>query len=115
MMEALERQFLILCNRSQVAMGLTGIIVTTRGFSGRLIAGTNRLAQVLIILGVTMAMISALVVVLGGAASSPAHAAARRTPSAAPLALRSKNCSKADPHLFRAQPAALGFDLCRSP
>ena len=42
-----------------------GIIVTTTGFSGRIIAGTNRTAQVLIVAGVSLAMISALLVVSG--------------------------------------------------
>lgn len=65
MMEAMERQFLILHNRSQVALGLTGIVVTTTGFSGRIIAGTNALAQALIVLGVTLTLASALLVVLG--------------------------------------------------
>ncbi len=65
MMEALERQFLILHNRSQVALGLAGIVITTTGFSGRLIAGTNPVGQTLIVLGVSLTMISALLVVVG--------------------------------------------------
>ena len=65
MMEAMERQFLILHNRSQVALGLAGIVITTTGFSGRIIAGTNALAQGLIVAGVSLAMLSALLVVLG--------------------------------------------------
>ncbi|MEX2215059.1 MAG: hypothetical protein WD768_13070 [Phycisphaeraceae bacterium] len=64
-MEMLERQFLILHHRSQVALGLAGIVVTTTGFSGRLIAGTNALAQGLIIFGVGLTMLAAVVVVLG--------------------------------------------------
>ena len=65
MMEAMERQFLILHNRSQVALGLAGIVITTTGFSGRIIAGTSALAQGLIVAGVGLAMVSALLVVLG--------------------------------------------------
>lgn len=65
MMEAMERQFLILHNRSQVALGLAGIVITTTGFSGRLIAGTSKLAQALIVTGVSLTMIAALLVVLG--------------------------------------------------
>ena len=64
-MEMLERQFLILHNRSQVALGLAGIVVTTTGFSGRLIAGTNTLAQMLIVAGVVLSLVAAVVVVLG--------------------------------------------------
>ncbi len=65
MMEMMERQFLILHHRSQVALGLAGIVVTTTGFSGRIIAGTNALAQILIVMGVSLTMFSALLVVLG--------------------------------------------------
>ena len=64
-MESLERQFSILHNRSQVLLGLCGVIITTTGFSGRLIAGTNAAAQWLIILGVSLSLLSALVVVWG--------------------------------------------------
>ena len=64
-MEAMERQFAILHNRSQVSLGLAGIVVTTTGFSGRLIAGTNILGQMLIIAGVTLSLLSAVVLVLG--------------------------------------------------
>jgi hypothetical protein len=65
MMEAMERQFTILHNRSQVALGLAGIVVTTTGFSGRIIAGTNRTGQVLIILGVGFTLLAAMLVVSG--------------------------------------------------
>ena len=65
MMEALERQFMILHNRAQVLLGLAGIVVTTTGFSGRIIAGTNVLAQVLIIAGVALTLLAAGIVVWG--------------------------------------------------
>ena len=64
-MAALERQFVVLHNRAQVLLGLSGVIVTTTGFSGRIIAGTNRLAQAFIIGGVTLSLAAAAVVVWG--------------------------------------------------
>lgn len=64
-MEALERQFTILHNRAQVLLALVGIVVTTTGFSGRLIAGTSTAAQVCVILGVGLSLLSAVVVVWG--------------------------------------------------
>lgn len=64
-MEMLERQFAILHNRSQVLLGLCGIVVTTTGFSGRLIAGTGPAAQALVIAGVGLCLVSAVVVVWG--------------------------------------------------
>ena len=64
-MAMLERQFAVLHNRAQVLLGLCGIIISTTGFSGRLIAGTNRPAQVLIIIGVALVLLSAAVVVWG--------------------------------------------------
>jgi hypothetical protein len=65
MMAMLERQFGVLHNRAQVLLGLCGIVITTTGFSGRLIAGTNLAAQVLVIAGVALVLISAAVVVWG--------------------------------------------------
>lgn len=64
-MELIERQFMVLHHRSQVLLGLSGIVITTTGFSGRLIAGTNALAQVLIISGVALVMAAAATVCLG--------------------------------------------------
>lgn len=64
-MAMLERQFVVLHNRAQVLLGLCGVVITTTGFSGRLIAGTNLHAQVLIILGLAFALASATVVVWG--------------------------------------------------
>jgi len=51
-MAMLERQFTVLHNRAQVLLGLCGIILSATGFSGRIVAGTNRLAQALIVAGV---------------------------------------------------------------
>ena len=64
-MAMLERQFAVLHNRAQVALGLAGIVVSTTGFSGRLVAGTNRLSQALIIGGLGLILASAAVVVRG--------------------------------------------------
>lgn len=64
-MEALERQFMVLHHRSQVLLGLSGIVITTTGFSGRLIAGTNELAKWLIIAGVALVMAAAATVCYG--------------------------------------------------
>jgi hypothetical protein len=64
-MVMLERQFLVLHNRAQVLLALGGIIISTTGFSGRIIAGTNALAQGLIIAGVALVLLSAAVVVWG--------------------------------------------------
>ncbi|MBI4576202.1 MAG: hypothetical protein HY722_08075 [Planctomycetes bacterium] len=65
LVELLERQFTVLHNRAQVLLGLSGVVITTTGFSGRLIAGTSRLAQCLIILGVGTTLVAAAVVVWG--------------------------------------------------
>lgn len=64
-MAMLERQFAVLHNRAQVLLTLCGIVISTTGFSGRLIAGTNVAAQLLVILGVTLVLASAAVVVWG--------------------------------------------------
>lgn len=64
-MEVVERQYMVLHHRSQVLLGLAGIVITTTGFSGRLIAGTNDLAKWLIICGVALVMLAAATVCLG--------------------------------------------------
>lgn len=64
-MAMLERQFTVLHNRAQVLLGLCGIIVSTTGFSGRLVAGTNVAAQWLIIAGVALVLVAAAVVCWG--------------------------------------------------
>ena len=64
-MEMVERHFMVLHHRSQVLLGLSGIVITTTGFSGRLIAGTNDLAKWLIISGVALVMAAAATVCYG--------------------------------------------------
>ncbi len=64
-MGMLERQFTVLHNRAQVLLGLCGVIISTTGFSGRLIAGTNFYAQWLVIAGVALVLLAAAVVCWG--------------------------------------------------
>ena len=64
-MVVLERQFAVLHNRAQVLIGLCGIIISTTGFSGRLVAGTNAAAQWLVIAGVAFVLLAAAVVCWG--------------------------------------------------
>lgn len=61
----LTGQFSTLHNRAQVLLGLSGIAITTTGFSGRAIAGTSRASQFLIIAGVSTVLLAAAVVVAG--------------------------------------------------
>jgi hypothetical protein len=65
MMAMLERQFAVLHNRSQVLLGLCGIVISSTGFSGRAIAGTGFGAKVLVITGVALVMLSAALVAVG--------------------------------------------------
>lgn len=65
MMAMLERQFTVLHNRAQVLLALCGIVISTTGFSGRLIAGTNLAAQIFVIVGVGFVLLSAGVVAWG--------------------------------------------------
>ncbi|HOT11915.1 MAG TPA: hypothetical protein PLJ27_18205 [Polyangiaceae bacterium] len=64
-MEMLDRHFNVLHNRAQVMLGLCGVVITTTGFSGRIIAGTNTLAQWLIVSSVALVLLAAAVVVWG--------------------------------------------------
>ena len=64
-MAVLERQFAVLHNRSQVALTLAGIVVSTVGFSGRLVAGTNLAAQVCVVAGISLVLASAACIVGG--------------------------------------------------
>jgi hypothetical protein len=50
----LERQFNTLHARAQVLFSFCGIVITVTGFSGRLIAGTNRPAQFFIVGGLAV-------------------------------------------------------------
>ena len=64
-MELLERQFTVLHNRAQVMLGLCGIVITTTGFSGRLVAQTGPMARWLVIVGAALVLLAAAIVVVG--------------------------------------------------
>jgi hypothetical protein len=59
-----ERQLNAIHMRAQVVIGFAAVAVTTTGFSGRLIAGTNALAQVSIIAGLAIILASCLTIFL---------------------------------------------------
>src|SRR5262245_61953796 len=61
----LERQFAVLTSRAQILLGLCGIMITTTGFSGRMIAGTNPLAQLMIIVAMGTVLVAATITVRG--------------------------------------------------
>lgn len=61
-MGVLERQFSTLHNRAQVLFSFCGVVITVTGFSGRMIAGTNTLAQVFIIIGLAVVIACAFYV-----------------------------------------------------
>ncbi|NOZ60374.1 MAG: hypothetical protein GXO74_01695 [Calditrichaeota bacterium] len=60
----LEGQLNVLHLRAQVLMSLAGIVITVTGFSGRSIAGTSLIAQILIIAGLATVLTSAVWVFL---------------------------------------------------
>ena len=59
-----ERQLNAIHMRAQVVIGFAAVAVTTTGFSGRLIAGTNVWAQVSIIAGLVIILASCLTIFL---------------------------------------------------
>jgi hypothetical protein len=61
--QIVQNQLDILYTRAQVLTGLSGIVVTVTGFSGRLIASTNRPAQLLVISGLAVVLFSAFFVI----------------------------------------------------
>ena len=61
----LERQFAVLTSRAQMLLGLSGIVITTTGFSGRAIASTGLLAQWLIVSGIFFVLSGAVAIVWG--------------------------------------------------
>ncbi len=58
-----QSQLDTLYTRAQVLTTLAGIVVTVTGFSGRLIASTNVFAQVLVIAGLAIVLLSAFYVI----------------------------------------------------
>ncbi len=63
-MDILERQLNVLHTRAQVLMSLAGIVLTITGFSGKLIAGTSLIAQILVVVGLATVLSSAVWVFL---------------------------------------------------
>lgn len=59
-LEMAQRQLDTVYTRAQVLMSLAGVVVTTTGFSGRLIAGTSPLAQALLVSGLIVTLASAI-------------------------------------------------------
>ncbi len=59
-----ERQLNAIHTRAQIVIGFAAVAVTTTGFSGRLIAGTNTLAQFSIITGLAIILAACLVIFL---------------------------------------------------
>jgi hypothetical protein len=56
----LEKQMNVLQSRAQVLMSLAGVVLTITGFSGRRIAGTSHFAQICIIIGLAVVLLSAI-------------------------------------------------------
>ena len=54
----LERQLSVINTRADVIMSLAGITITVTGFSGRLIAATDRLAQLCIVAALAFVIVS---------------------------------------------------------
>ncbi|MEI6032703.1 MAG: hypothetical protein WCS65_00300 [Verrucomicrobiae bacterium] len=63
--QIVQSQLDVLYTRAQVLTTLGGITVTVTGFSGRLIASTNVLAQNLVIAGLAIVLLSAFYVIQG--------------------------------------------------
>ncbi len=59
-LQILENQMNVLYSRAQVLMSLAGIVITVTGFSGRIIAATSLLSQILIITGLGTVLLSAI-------------------------------------------------------
>jgi len=59
-LELLEKQLNTIHARAQVLMSLAGIVVTVTGFSGRLIAATSVISQILVIAGLITVLTSAV-------------------------------------------------------
>ena len=55
-----EQQLNVLQSRAQVLMSLAGVVLTITGFSGQRIAGTSRFAQVCVIAGLSVVLLSAI-------------------------------------------------------
>lgn len=63
-LEVAQKQLDTVYARAQVLISLAGIVVTVTGFSGRLIAGSSRLAQGFLVAGLFVTLASAIWVFL---------------------------------------------------
>lgn len=60
----LQDQLNVLFARAQVLLSLSGVVITVTGFSGRLIAATNPVAQTFLVAGLGTVLVSAVWVFL---------------------------------------------------
>ena len=58
--ETIERQLFAIYQRAQILLSLAGVVLTVTGFSGRIIAGTSLIAQILVISGLATVLASAM-------------------------------------------------------
>ena len=58
--ETIERQLFAIYQRAQILLSLAGVVLTVTGFSGRIIAGTSLIAQILVISGLATVLASAV-------------------------------------------------------
>ncbi len=63
--DMVEQQLSVLVMRAQVMLSLSGIVITVTGFSGRAIAQSGRLAQVLVAAGIIVVLLSAAIAIGG--------------------------------------------------
>ncbi len=56
----LDHQLSVLQSRAQVLVSIAGIVITVTGFSGRIIAGTHIVSQILVISGLLTVLASAV-------------------------------------------------------
>jgi hypothetical protein len=61
--QLLDGQLSVLHTRAMALAQLAGVVITVTGFSGRIIADTNVLAQILIIIGVVLVVTAAAIAV----------------------------------------------------
>lgn len=57
--EIVNQQLNVIHTRAQSLIALGSVVITVTGFSGRIIADTNRYAQLLIVLGITLVGVAA--------------------------------------------------------
>lgn len=60
----LHDQLAVLQSRAQILVSIAGIVITVTGFSGRVIAGTHIVSQILVIVGLFTVLTSAVYVLV---------------------------------------------------